>query len=156
VGAQQRRQLRRRAHPHAREAALLELDPRAGEVVDDLGEVRLVADDQDPRVGVVAEQQLAGVVAVEVAGEGTLLERLDVERLERQPRGVPRADLRARVADVHPRAEARERPAGQPRLLLAPRRQHPLGVRGRVVRHGLAVSQQPESLRHAADDIRHL
>ena len=44
----------------------------AGEVVDDLRERRLVADDEHPRVAVVAGEQLERVVALEAVGEHVL------------------------------------------------------------------------------------
>ena len=68
------------------DAALLEVDPAAGEVVDDLRERRLVADDEHARVAVVGVQQLERVVAVEAVGERRLVHRLDVQRRGRRAR----------------------------------------------------------------------
>src|SRR4051794_29600306 len=74
--------------------ALLEVDPRAGEVVHGLREIGVVADDQDARVGVVAAEQLERVAGLEPVGEDVLDLGLDVERLGGELRGALRAHLR--------------------------------------------------------------
>src|SRR3954447_12404039 len=62
-GPQQHDQLAARpVHPHACDAGLLHFDAPAGEVVDDLRQVGLVPDDEDPLVVV---QQLARIVGGE-------------------------------------------------------------------------------------------
>src|SRR6476620_5244629 len=62
-GTQQHDQLAVAAlEPEARDAALLHVDLRAGQVGHDMGEVRLVPDDEDPLVGV---HQLECIVGAE-------------------------------------------------------------------------------------------
>src|SRR3954454_25387996 len=68
--AQQREQLALApTHPDAGDAALLELVAGAGEVVDDLLEVRVVPDDEDPLLVAAHGQQLERVLHVELRGE---------------------------------------------------------------------------------------
>ena len=54
-----------------RDAALLEVDPPAGEVVHDLRERRVVADDEHARVVAVGISELERVVAVEAVRRAT-------------------------------------------------------------------------------------
>src|SRR5436190_19596536 len=90
-GTQQHDQLAAVAvEPHARDAALLHVDPATGQVVHDLGEVRLVADDEDPLVGV---QQLERVVRGEALAQRLVVDRFAAERLARELRGVAGSDL---------------------------------------------------------------
>ena len=112
-----------------------------------------MADDEHARVVAVRAQQRDRVVAVEALGERLLHDRLDAERLAREPRGVDRAHLRARVAGVERGAEAGERGARGEGLSLAAGRQLSLRIGLGVVRHGLAVPEQPELGRHRAPDL---
>src|SRR5205814_192741 len=69
----------RAVEPDGSDAALLEVDPRAGEVVDDLAEVGLVADDEDAPVAAGGRHQLQRVVAVEAGGERLMVDRLEAQ-----------------------------------------------------------------------------
>ena len=135
--------------------ALLEVDAPAGEVVDDLRERRLVADDEHAGAVVVAVHELERVLALEAVAEHVLVLGLGAERLGRQPGGVRRAPLRARVDRRELDAEPRQRRAGRHRLALAAGGQLTVGVVvPRVVRHRLAVPEEPELPRHGAEGNR--
>ena len=131
------------------DAALLEVDARAGEVVDDLGEVGLVADDEHALVRTGGGQQLERVGDVEAREQRGVLDRLDAEGLAGQHRGVARADLRAREGEVDVDLQRGQRAARDARLLAAAVGEAAVGVGPRVVGLGLAVPQEPELLRHA-------
>ena len=124
---------------HRGDAALLEVEARPGEVVDDLGEVGLVADDQHALVGPGDGQQLASVVDIEAGEQRRVLERVDAQGLARQHRRVTRADLGAREAQVDVHLQRRQRAARDPRLLAPAIGEGAVGVRPRVVGLGLAV-----------------
>src|SRR6476660_2224016 len=104
-GTQQHDQLAAAAvNPQAGDAALLHIDLRAGQVVHDLREVRLVADDEDPLVGV---QKLQRVVGGEAHAQRRVLHRLAAERLVREPSRVAGADLRRGVDGLERDGERR-------------------------------------------------
>src|SRR4051795_10416259 len=79
--------------PDASDAALLEVDAPAGEVVDDLAEVGLVADDEHALVRVGRAHEVERRGAVEALGERFVVDGLDAQRLARELRGLPGADL---------------------------------------------------------------
>ena len=120
--------------------------------MDHLREVRLVADHEHARVVPVRAQQRERVVAVEAVGRRLVDDRLDPERAAGQLGGVEGADLRARVAGVELQPEPGERRARGERLSFAAGRQLSLVIGLGVVRHGLAVPEQPELGRHRAPD----
>ena len=152
--AQQHEQLAARAlRPHGRDATLLEVDPGAGEIVDDLRERRLVADREDAGLGAVPVQQLERVVATEAVGQRVVRERLDVERPAGEPRGVERAQLRARVAGVELDPEPRQPLPSGDRLALAAGRQLAVGVGLGLVGNGFSVTKKPELRRHGGVTI---
>src|SRR3954454_24095403 len=92
--AQERDELAARAaEPHGRDAALLEVDPPARQVVDDLAEVGIAADDEHALVGAGGRHQLERRAAVEALGERLLVDRLDAELGAREAGGVAGADL---------------------------------------------------------------
>ena len=137
------------------DAALLEVHAAAGEVVDDLRERRVVADDEHARVAVVGVQQLERVVAVEAVGERRRsILGLDVERRGRRAarcraRGPSGSCSRRRTR----RRAAASAVAGRDRLALAAGGQLALVVGLGVVRDGLAVAQKPELRRHRARSV---
>ena len=149
--AQQHDQLAARAvEAHGGDAALLEVDPPAGEVVDDLGEVGLVADDEHALVGTGGGQELAA--------RRRRRSRRRAPRARSAPRRGPRtastAVSRARTLGLVKHRwtcdlERRQRAARDPRLLAAAIGEAAVGVGSRVVGLGLAVPQEPELLRHA-------
>ena len=132
------------------DAALLEVDAPAGEVVDDLGEVGLVADHEHALVGPGGGQELQRVGDVEAGGQRA---RARPAR-RRAPRRPARAVSRARTFGL---VKARwtcdlqrgQRAAGDARLLAPAIGEAALGVGPGVVGLGLAVPQEPELLRHA-------
>ena len=107
-----------------------------------------MADHQHAGVGSVPVQQLERVLAVEAVGERVLLLGLDVQRAAGEPRRVPRAHLRARVAGVELDPEPGQPLARVDRLPLSARRQLALGVGLGLVRDGLSVTEKPQLRRH--------
>src|SRR5512133_4104790 len=100
--AQQHDQLPARAvEAHGGDAALLHVDAPPGEVVDDLGEVRLVADHQHALFEPGGGEQLQRGLAVEARGQGIVLDRLGPEGLAGKQRGLAGADLGAREGEVN-------------------------------------------------------
>src|ERR671928_1242264 len=150
AGAQQHAQLAAGAlQAHRGQAALLEGDPGAGEVVDDLAEVRLVADHEHALVGPGGGHERQRVVAIEALRQLRVLGRLDPELGAGQKRGVAGAHAWAREREMDLHAQGGQRPAGGPRLVAPALGELALGVVGaRVVRLGLAVSKEPQLLRH--------
>ena len=142
---QEHEQLPRAVEAHRRDAALLELDPPAGEVVHHLGEIRLVADDEH---AVAGRRELTGGADVEARLQRLVLDRLDLERLTGEDRGLQGADLRAREDGLERHLERRERAARGAGLVLAALGEAPVVVGPRVVRLGLAVAQEPELVGH--------
>jgi hypothetical protein len=116
--------------------------------VDDLREVRVVADDEDPAVRRDLQQQLPGGIAVEPRGQRVGLDRREAEGLAGQPRGLQRADLRAGVDGLERELERGQGASRGARLRLAPLRELPVVVGARLVRLGLCVPQQPQLGRH--------
>src|SRR3954449_10792201 len=86
--------------PDPRDAALLEVDAPARQVVDDLAEVGLVADDQHALVRAGGAHEIERRPPVEALAQRLVVHRLDVERLAGELGGLPRADLRAREAQM--------------------------------------------------------
>ena len=76
-------------------------------------------------------------------------DRLDAEEVARELGRGRRARLRAGVRDLEGDVESGEALAGGERLLAPALGQLALGVRRRIVRLGVAVSEEPELLRHA-------
>lgn len=147
--AQEQEQLADRAlDPHGGDAALLEIDPAAREVEDDLRERGVVPHDQHALLVAVGVQQSERVVAVEAVGERGVLHGLDVQRAAGQLSRVASADLRARVASRELDTEPGEAFAGRDGLALPARGQLALGVGLGVVRDGLSVAEKPELRRH--------
>ena len=118
----------------------------AGQVVHDLGERRVVADDEDPRAVVVLGEQVARDVLVEALAERLALLGRHVERLAGERRRAGGADERARVTGRELEPEPRQRLAGGERLALAPCGQLTVEVVLGFVRDGLAVPEEPELL----------
>src|SRR3954454_13729670 len=98
--------------PDAGDAALLEVDAPAGQVVDDLAEVGLVADGEHALVRAGGPHEVERGRAVEALREGLLVDRLDPERLARELGRLAGADLRAREAEMHLDFERLERTTG--------------------------------------------
>src|SRR3954447_14411609 len=132
----------------AGDPALLEVDAPAREVVDDLAEVGLVADDEHALVGARRAHQVERRLPVEALGERVVVDRLDAEEVARELRGLPRAELGAREAQVHLDLERAQGLPGRARLVAAPVGELALVVGGLVVRDGLAVPEEPELLGH--------
>ena len=130
------------------DAALLEVDRRAGEVVDDLVEVGVVADEQHALVGArrSVSSRTSSASKPPLSGACATGSRPSVSQARRGR--VQRPDPRARDDELERQLERGECAAGGARLLLAARRQAPLLVRAGVVRLGLAVSQEPQLLGH--------
>ena len=118
--------------------------------MDDLHEVRVVADEQHALVGSRGRGERERVVDVEVARQRVVDDELAAELLAGQPRGVQRAHARARRDELKRDPERGQRAPRRARLLLAALGQAPLGVGPGVVWLGLAMAQKPELLSHAA------
>src|SRR3954465_674933 len=132
--------------PDAGHAALLHGDLRTREVMDDLGEVGIVADHQHALVG---GQQLERVVGGDPLAQRLVLERLAAEALAGELRRLERADLGRRVDRLERDLQGGKGAAGSAGLALAAFGQVALVVAGaRVVRLGLAVPQEPELTCH--------
>jgi hypothetical protein len=114
--------------------------------VDDLGERRLVADEEELRVvGMLLEERERGADVERLADLVALLDR-ELERRAGERGGLGRADERAGRAGGEVEAEPGE---GAPRghgLLLTPGGELALVVGLGAVRHGLAVAEEPELL----------
>ncbi len=140
---------------HRRDPALLEVHPRARQVVDDLGEVRLVADDEEPLVRAHGQQELERVVPGEAPGPGRRARPPRRPAAAAARRAVSRARTFGLVKTAVERAPQRgQRPPGEHGLLLAPGGQRTLGVGPRRVRLRLTVAQEPELSGHPARRYR--
>ena len=125
------------------------------EIVDDLHEVRVVADEQHALVRARAGRQPERVVDAEAARQGRVDDDpLVAELLAREPRGFQCAHAGAGEHELKRDAERGERAPGRARLLLAALGEPAIGVGARVVRLGLAVPQEPQLLCHDRESRR--
>src|SRR4051794_11467993 len=90
--------------PDPRDAALLELHAGARQVMDDLRQVRVVADEENPALVPGGEQQLLRVARVESLAQRRVLDRLAAQRLARQAGGGggPHPGARVDGLEGHP------------------------------------------------------
>src|SRR4051812_40558807 len=106
-----------------RDPALLQVDAAPRDVVDDLDEVGVVADDEDPLLVAGREHQLARVAGVEALAQRLVEDGLAAKRLASQACRVERAQLGAGVDHVEPDVERPERLPRGTRLVLSARGQ---------------------------------
>ena len=132
--------------PDGGDAALLEVDGRTREVVDDLREGRVVADDEDAVALAVLREQVARDALVEVLAQRLAFLGRHVERLAGQRGGAGGADERARVTGRELEPEPRQRLARRDRLALAARGQLAVVIGLGFMRDGLSVAEEPELL----------